>query len=174
MHRRFRDLFGTNRATLAALAEIRDRVERLETAPVPDLPPQLEATLAQLSKRDGELHDDIVARDLDWLALSDHMDDVDGWRKEIVIAVSEGIERTDRAERRIKASVQRAQKKLESLGYVDDGIEAEVAELRLIDGDRSEKGGVPTVSTPVENVAPEGSSVRGVPLETLKRARGFA
>jgi len=172
--RLFRDLFGSNRATLAALAKIRDRVERLETAPVPDLPPSIDARLTQLSRRDGELQDDITARDHDWLELSNHMDDVDGWRKEIVIAVSEGIERTDRAERRIKATVQRARKQLETLGYVDDAVEAEAVELRLLDGDGSEKRGVSPVPAEVADAPPESSSVRGVSAETMKRARGFA
>jgi len=169
----FRDLFGSKKATLAALAEIRDRVERLETAPVPDLPPAIDARLTQLSRRDGELQSDIDDRSRDLADLSEHVDGLDGWRKEIVIAVSEGIERTDRAERRIKATVQRARKQLEALGYDDPGLESEAVELRLIDGDGSGKGGVPPVSTGVDEPPQEHSSIRGVPAETLRRARGF-
>jgi len=173
MHRRFRDLFGRKEATLAALAEIRDRIERLETAPVPDLPPAIDARLTQLSRRDGELHTSIDSTHADVVELMEQVDGFDHWRKEIVIAVSEGIERTDRAERRIAATVQRARKKLEALGFTDDAVEAESVELRLLDGDGSEKSGVPAVSAEVANDEPEGSSVRGVPLETLKRARGY-
>jgi len=173
MNTHFRDLFGSRAATLAALAEIRDRVERLETAPVPDLPQSIDARLTALSRRDAELDDSIhgVAAAID--PLSQEVDEMTAWRKEIVIAVSEGIERTDRAERRIKATVQRARRQLESLGYVDDPLEAEAVELRLIDGDRSGKDGVPPMSAEVANAEPESSSVRGVPLETLKRVRGY-
>jgi len=173
MHMAFRDLFGPKKATLAALAEIRDRVERLETAPVPDLPPSIDARLTDLSRRDADLqqHIELAARYV--TELTENVDGLDAWKKEIVIAVGEGIERTDRAERRIKASVQRARKQLESLGYVDDGLESEAVDLRLIDGDGSEKGGVPPVSAEVANAPEESSSVRGVPLETLKRARGY-
>ena len=170
MWKPFRDLFGSNEATLAALAEIRDRVEHLETTPVPDLPAQVEARLSQLSRRDGELQTDIDTNGRDLIELTEHVDAHDDWRKEIVIAVSEGIERTDRAERRIKATVQRARKQLETLGYDDPGLEAEAVELRLLDGDGSEKSELPPVSTPVEESA---SSVRGVSAETMRRARGF-
>ena len=173
MHKSLRDLFGSKAATLAALAEIRDRVERLETAPVPDLPPAIDARLAALSRRDGELQSEFAQWSRDLSELIEHVDGQDGWRKEIVIAVSEGIERTDRAERRIKATVQRARKQLETLGYVDDPLEAEAVELRLLDGDGSEKSGVPPVSPEVADVEETSSSIRGVPAETLRRARGF-
>jgi len=173
MWKPFRDLFGSNAATLAALADIRARVDHLETVPVPDLPEQVEARLAQLSRRDGELQEGLDSQHADVGELIEQVDSHDAWRKEIVIAVSEGIERTDRAERRIKATVQRARRQLESLGYVDDPLEAEAVELRLIDGEGSEKRGVPPVPAEVENAEPESSSVRGVPLETLKRARGY-
>jgi len=173
MNTHFRDLFGSRAATLAALAEIRDRVERLETAPVPDLPPSVDARLTDLSRRDADQQDHIDTNAENVAEIIDRFDGLDGWRKEIVIAVGEGIERTDRAERRIKASVQRARKQLESLGYVDDGLESEAVDLRLIDGDGSERGGVPPVPAEVANAQEESSSVRGVPLETLKRARGY-
>jgi len=173
MNMRFRDLFGSNRATLAALAEIRDRVERLETTPVPDLPTDVHSRLTALSRRDADLQQDIETNGRDLTELSEHIDGYDAWRKELVIAVSEGIERTDRAERRVKATVARARKQLETLGYDDPGLEAEAVELRLLDGDGSATGGVSPVPAEVANAPEESSSVRGVPLETLKRARGY-
>ena len=173
MLKQFRDLFGSKEATLAALAEIRDRIERIETTPAPDLPSDVHSRLTALSRRDGELQTDLADVQDNHRDLVEHIDGLDHWRKEIVIAVSEGIERTDRAERRIKATVQRARKQLETLGYDDPGLEAEAAELRLIDGDGSPKGEVPTVPTPVEEPASASSSVRGVPAETMRRARGF-
>jgi hypothetical protein len=57
---------------------------------------------------------------------------------EIRLAVAEGIERTDRAERRIKQTVKRAREKLKESGLeADDGLDAEDRGLRLIDGDGS-------------------------------------
>ena len=165
-----RDLFGSKKATLAALAEIRHRVECLETAPVPELPPAIDARLTALSRRDGELQTELDSDRSTIGELSDHIDGYDAWRKELVIAVSEGIERTDRAERRIKATVQRARKQLATLGYDDPGLEAEAVELRLIDGGGSDKSELPPVPTQVEESA---SSVRGVSAETMRRARGF-
>jgi len=165
----FRDLFGSKKATHAELDRIRARIERLETTPVPDLPTDVHARLTDLSRRDADLHDGIETNRENLDSLTEQVDSYDGWRKEIVIAVSEGIERTDRAERRIKATVQRARKQLETLGYDDPGLEAEAVELRLLDGEGSPKGELPTVPAPVE----ESSSVRGVPAETMRRARGY-
>jgi len=170
MHKSLRDLFGSRKATLAALAEIRDRVERLETTPAPDLPTDVPYRLTQLSRRDADLQDGVDTNAHNLNLLQENADGFDAWRKEIVIAVSEGIERTDRAERRIKATVQRARKQLETLGYVDDAVEAEAVELRLLDGDGSDQSEVPPVPAPVEESA---SSVRGVSAETMRRARGF-
>ncbi len=177
MHTRFRDLFGSKQATLDAIDAIQRRLDDIESTPVPDLPPELTARLTALSHRDGELQSEVDGwgRELtDLLQRTlDHTDEFDAWRKEIVIAVSEGIERTDRAERRIKATVQRARKQLEALGYDDPGLTAEASELRLLDGEGSEKSGVPPVPAAVAPVESTPSSVRGVSVETLKRARGF-
>jgi len=177
MFKPFRDLFGSKKATLDALASIRARLEHLESVPVPDLPPELDGRLTALSHRDAELQADIV-RVLELIedvtAQSNAaVESFDGWRKELVIAVSEGIERTDRAERRIKATVARARGQLANLGYEDPGLEAETVELRLIDGEPSGKSGVPPVPAAVAETASEASSVRGVSAETLRRARGF-
>lgn len=89
------------------------------------------------------------------------------------LAISEGIERTDRAERRIRAAIQRARKELKTLGYDDPGLEAEAAELHAVDGDRSPEHGVLTLSSGVEPPVDAASSVRGVSAAKLARARGF-
>lgn len=60
-------------------------------------------------------------------------------------AVAEGIERVDRSERRVKAVVQRAKKRLEDAGFTDDGVEAEAEQLRLLDGAERDGSGVPPV-----------------------------
>lgn len=50
------------------------------------------------------------------------------------VAISEGIERTDRAERRVRATVARAKKRLDDAGYSDEGIQAEIQEFDQADG----------------------------------------
>ena len=50
--------------------------------------------------------------------------------KILKFAIEEGIERVDRAERRIKAVVTSAEKNLAELGYEDPGIAAESTQLR--------------------------------------------
>ena len=106
-------------------------------------------------------------------ALTEQVEEIEDWRKDIILAVSDGIERTDRAERRIKATVARARRQLAGLGYEDPGLEAEATELRLLDGDAGEKGLVLPVPAQVEETASAPSSVRGVPAETMRRARGL-
>jgi len=173
MNKLFRDLFGSKQATLDAIERIQRRLERVESLPVPDLPPETVSRITALSRRDGELQSDVDDWGRELTELMEKVDEFDHFRKEIVIAVSEGIERTDRAERRIKATVARARGQLAKLGYDDPGLEAEATELRLIDGDGSEKSGVPPLPAPVAPVESGPSSVRGVPAETLKRARGY-
>lgn len=173
MFKRFRDLFGSQKATFDDLDRIRARVECLETTPPPDLPLALESRLEALSHRDGELQADIDQRAAGIESLADHIDGFDEWRKDLVIAVSEGIERTDRAERRIQATVSRARRQLAKLGYEDPGLESEAVELQLVDGERSEKGELPAVPTPVAEDVSKPSSVRGVSIETMRRARGY-
>jgi len=173
MWKQFRDLFGSQKATLAELYRIRDRLECLETAPVPDLPVELESRISALVRRDGDLQDGIDRVGQAVTELSGHIDGFDDWRKDLVIAVSEGIERTDRAERRIQATVSRARRQLAKLGYEDPGLESEAVELQLVDGERSEKGELPAVPTPVGEDVSKPSSVRGVSIETMRRARGY-
>ncbi len=90
-----------------------------------------------------------------------------------MFAVSDGIERTDRAERRVRNAIQRARKELGKLGYEDPGLEAEAGELRIVDGEGGGDGGVPAVSEEVAAVDAAPSSIRGVPAETLRRRWGI-
>lgn len=88
------------------------------------------------------------------------------------LAIAEGIEKVSRAERRVKATVQRAQANLESLGLTDAGVEAEATDLDETDGGRVDKRRemqlLPTEVDPAE----QPSSIPGVSAETLRRARG--
>jgi len=152
-------VWSLNRDTRRALDALREqlggyltRLERVESAPTPgDRVTNLEGiTLAH-----GTLLDDVHQK-----------------IKELTFAVSEGIERTDRAERRIRNAIQRARKELSARGFEDPGLEAEAAELRLVDGDGGGEGGVPAVPTEVAEVEPEASSIKGVSAAQLRRRWG--
>ena len=88
-------------------------------------------------------------------------------------AVAEGIERVDRSERRIGATIKRAQEKLALAGYEDPGVEAEVEGLRLLDGDGIGTGGLPAVPPDVGGAGDQRSSVPGVTVAQLQRVRGL-
>jgi len=88
-------------------------------------------------------------------------------------AVAEGIERVERTENRIKATIQRAKKELADGGHESPGLDAEARELRLVDGAGGEERGVPALPEEVAEFAGEASSVPGVTVEELQRARGM-
>ena len=128
------------------------RLERVESAPTPgDRVTNLEALTVQLDKWISEQSQKI---------------------KDLTFAVSEGIERTDRAERRIRNAIQRARKELAARGFDDPGLEAEAHELRVVDGDGGGDGGLPAVQTEVAAAESTPSSIRGVSAETLRRRWG--
>jgi len=52
----------------------------------------------------------------------------------LTLAVDEGIRHVDRAEKRIRATVGRARRELQELGVESPGLEAEAADLRVLDG----------------------------------------
>ena len=140
------------------------RIEALETAPAPPPPPvPTEAIVAELEAR---LETRLAAFTASLLELEKRLKDTN-------VAVSEGIERTERTERRIASTVARARKELRESGYDHPGVEAEDHELRKVDGGGGENGGVQPVSRAVEADANEPSSIRGVPASTLRRVRGY-
>ncbi len=73
------------------------------------------------------------------------LETLEGQRKEMTLAIAEGIEHVDRAERRIKSTLQRAKTKLAGLGYQDDGVDAEMEELRLVNGGGGKESELPPV-----------------------------
>lgn len=99
------------------------------------------------------------------------VDELEDYRKDLTIAVAAGIERVDRSERRIKATVKRARLQLADAGVEDSGLEAEHTQLSLVDGDGGEVEGMPTVPASVEDDAARPSSVAGVSVAQLRAAR---
>ena len=157
-----RAMFGQRRK--AILDSIISRLEALETTPAPPPPPiPTEAIVAEIEAR--------IAPELEALALKQI--DVERRLKDTNVAVSEGIERTERTERRIASTVARARKELRESGYDHPGVEAEDHELRKVDGDGSHGTEVLNLPGEVEADPNAPSSIRGVPASYLRRARGF-
>ena len=154
-------------AAAADLARIALRVETLETIPRP--------TPDVTSLREGY---DMVRTAVAGLTeranqATAELNDLREAHKDLVLAVAEGIERTERAERRVKAVVKRARKELADSGLTDPALEAEDRELSPVDEERGENGGLQPVRGAVAPAREEPSSVRGVPLATMRRMRGF-
>ena len=140
------------------------RIEALETAPAPPPPPvPAEAIIAELEVR---LESRLGPVSASLLELERRLKDTN-------VAVAEGIERTDRTERRIASTVARARKELRESGYDHPGVEAEDHELRKVDGVGGDNSGVQPVPGAVEEAADPPSSIRGVPASTLRRIRGY-
>jgi len=133
------------------------RIDELHIEPSPpydDLPMRAEV---EALRKD-------VASDIEELA---------GRMKNLTHAVAEGIERVDRSERRVSATIARAQTKLAASGYEDPGVEAEIEGLRLLDGDGIGTGELPTVQSSLDNPGDEPSSIPGISVGQLQRVRGL-
>ena len=140
------------------------RLEALESTPASPPPPaDIKPILAEM-----RAHVDLRLEPLKASLL-----ELERRLKDTNVAVSEGIERTERTERRIASTVARARKELRESGYDHPGVEAEDHELRKVDGDGSH--GTEVLDLPGEVAADldAPSSIRGVPAATLRRIRGI-
>ena len=155
-------MLGSSRKKV--LDSIFQRLDALESAPPPPPPP-----VPTLSPDDPELLG--IQRKLD--LLDGMWESSDRKVKEYAIALSEGIEREERRERRINATVARARKELRESGVEHAGLEAEAGDLRKVDGDGGHGTEVLHLPEPVEEPAEVPSSIRGVPASTLRRVRGY-
>lgn len=70
---------------------------------------------------------------------------------EVLLAVDEGIKHVDRAEKRIRAIANSAQRRMEKAGIIDAGVEAEADQIR---GDDDGPRGVEPVQPVPENLVP--------------------
>lgn len=138
------------------LRDIEGRLRSLEQAPTEDSTASLEAA-HQLLRDNFEA----TTRRLD-----ESFD-------RLLLAVAEGIEKVERKERRIDAVIGRARKELKEHGLESSALTAEGHELHLVDGTGSDEPGLPAVREEVAGPTEQASSVRGVTVEQLKRARSF-
>lgn len=96
-------------------------------------------------------------------ALMERLEDQEEKTRGQTLAIAEGIEHVDRAERRVRAAVARARKRMADLGYEDEGLEAEAKGIRELDGEQRELEGMQPVPDGVEG--PEGFDVTDLPGE---------
>ena len=155
-------MFGQRRKTI--LDGIIRWLEVLETTPAPPPPPI--PTAAIIAQIQVHLETQLAPIRASLLDLEKRLRDTN-------VAVSEGIERTERTERRIASTVARARKELRESGYDHPGVEAEAHELRNVDASGGGPVGVPPVPEEVADDADHPSSIRGVPASALRRVRGF-
>jgi len=88
----------------------------------------------------------------------------------LTIAVDEALAQKKRTEQRIRSAIARARKELKSHGFDDPALEAEASELRLVDGNGSDESGLRDVRAVMVPPTETPSSIRGISLETLRRA----
>lgn len=158
--KRLQDLHGMLHGML-------DRVEVLETAPTPEL--DLDPIRDELRRIKMDVGREASRVD----QLESAVENLESRSKTFTIALAEGIERVDRSERRIKATVTRARKELGERGLRDPGLEAESFELFPEHGEGGGGGEMSPVPEQVDPALPKASSIRGVPLATLHRVRKF-
>jgi hypothetical protein len=84
-------------------------------------------------------------------------------------AVATGIENVERVERRIRGTVRRAKKELDSLGIEHAGLDAEASELSQLDALGGGEEGLSPVRQSVEDAI---SSIPGVSQKQLWAIRG--
>lgn len=132
--------------------------QKPESLPAGPPPPELESLLAQrrgflegIGKRLDQLDDFVTKHERELELLEDRLEAL---KAELVLAIAEGIERVDRAERRVKATVQSARRRMERAGYVDDALEAEAEQLELEDARGGGGHGVPPVYDDVADDQP--------------------
>jgi len=153
------------------LGRISGRLELLESAPpAAHTPQQIEELRAALLPI---FQAEIASIEARFDGFETGLEEIERKMKNLTIASAEGIERVERYERRINATVQRARKELASQGLESSSLEAEATELRIVDGGRSEEGEVSALPAGLEPPIETPSSVKGVSAAALARVRGY-
>ncbi len=106
-------------------------------------------------------------------ALEERADKQSARLDELKLAISDGIARNDRADKRIEKTVARARRQLAAAGLEDAGLEAEADELRGRDGDPGPELELLTVSEDLAEYRPSGiPGVSMAELDALRERRG--
>lgn len=109
------------------------------------------------SRADGEVEENVR---IDRLETQVH---------DLVLAVSEGIQRVQRSENRIRHIIQGAKRDLAEAGFEHAGVEAEAGELSEVDGGPGEEEQVPAVHKDVGQA--QHSVIPGVTVRQMQIAR---
>jgi len=99
----------------------------------------------------------------------EHVQKTAGRFGDLTIAIDSGIKHVERAEARVRGVVTRAKRELADKGVEAPGLEAEMGELQLLDGDTVFEQGMQQLPPDVE--VPEPSSIPGITADELRRAR---
>lgn len=90
---------------------------------------------------------------------------------DLTLALSEGIQRVQRSENRVRHIVSGAKRELAEAGYSHPGLEAEASELEPLHGKASEEEEVSAVHASVAGNPPNPSPIRGVTVRQMRVAR---
>lgn len=136
---------GVSGGTMALTRAARDRAQTAV-----ELPEGLARRVGELELllEDYKAHRDFFEKALEELATA--VDENSSELQDHTKAIAEGIEHVDRSERRVRAAVRRAEKRLEEAGYVDPALEGEVEGLRRLDAEERGAEGMHAVSADVE------------------------
>jgi hypothetical protein len=140
-----------------ALRWVRRRIEASESALIELIPEPVKP-------------EDYRAELADYLASIDtKMEGLERTTRNLQLDLEEGIQRVDRAERRTRAVVTKARRELRDAGFEHPGIEAEVADLHLLDGGIGPEEGLPAVREDVAMGPPDvsPSAVPGLTVNQL-------
>jgi len=85
------------------------------------------------------------------------------------LALSDGIERVDRANKRIEKTVANARRLVAASGLEHPGLEAEAEQLRLADGEPSGPEPVPAMPESLDLPSGRPTGIPGVSFEDLQR-----
>lgn len=134
---------GSIALSLGVLGAFRRLRDRCQTAI--EVPEALRGRVAELEllTEDYKPHREFFTQALEDLA--ERSDEHTDRFKELTRAVAEGIEHVDRSERRVRAAVRRAEKRLDEAGYTDPALEGEIEGLRAIDEAERGAEAVPAV-----------------------------
>ena len=161
-----------------AIQDIYKRLEILGSAQVAGVDPSqfksLEGKLGAFLGQLADLREGIDADAFGREEIRRRLDDLGARLDHQTLAISDGIERTTRAENRINNTVQRARAQLKKRGVVDAGLEAEDREIRRDDADRGDENGVRSLSDGLERDDETPSSVPGITVAQLRRFRGLS
>lgn len=88
------------------------------------------------------------------VAMAAEIERIDARLEDFTLALANGIDHVDRAEKRVRSVVTAAKARYERSGYSDPGIDAEEAQLPLVDAGLSPQEEVPPVQPVMESDSP--------------------